>query len=231
MRTELVALLLASSAAVAENPVTYQGRLLDDGVPVTDVVDLRFTLLDGDGNPLAQAPVDVSGVQVVMGLFTASLDFVPSELATPDAQIRVSVRYADPAPDPFTDLSPTQPLSPAPVALEARTVTSTEGVLAMEPNWDAYGGVWERPRATKSGDMVHLSGLIRRFNSSVFFSGVVATLPRELSPVHNQVFIVWHSSGGPRRLDVRADGSIELSGDTPVGGWFSLSGISYPLTP
>jgi len=56
---------------------TYQGRLLDNGSPVTGIYDLQFALYDASNNPstLVAGPVTNSPVAVTNGLFTVQLDF------------------------------------------------------------------------------------------------------------------------------------------------------------
>lgn len=74
----LMALLfvLVTSAAAADNTITYQGQLQDTDGPVNATVDMTFALFEQDlgGSPVG-GPVSLSGVSVVDGLFQVNLDF------------------------------------------------------------------------------------------------------------------------------------------------------------
>lgn len=119
MRTSLLQVLCAgialalgpSGAALALAPpgtaFTYQGRLLDGGVPVDGVgaADLRFTLWDSavGGVPVAPSLV-FSGVTVSQGLFTLELDFGVDVFDGSDRYLEIEA--AAPAGGAFVALSP-----------------------------------------------------------------------------------------------------------------------------
>lgn len=55
---------------------TYQGRLLDTGLPPTGAYDFEFTLWDSlTGGTQQGAALTVTGVSVTAGIFTVKLDF------------------------------------------------------------------------------------------------------------------------------------------------------------
>ncbi len=66
-----------AGAQPVTQPITYQGRLEQNGAPVTQVRDLRFELFSEQqgGSPLAS--VDAPGVTITNGLFTAPVPFPP----------------------------------------------------------------------------------------------------------------------------------------------------------
>jgi hypothetical protein len=116
--------LFASSAAHAQGAAfTYQGRLTDSGNPVTGVYDMQFKLFDtatvGAGTQHG-ATITNSSVQVTNGGFSVELDF---GLAVFDGSARfleIALRPAGSA-DPYTVLSPRQPLTATPYALHSAT--------------------------------------------------------------------------------------------------------------
>lgn len=67
--------LSRAGAQTVTGPITYQGRLEQNGEPVSQVRDLRFALFSTDqgGSPLAN--VLVTGVEIVDGLFTVPVAF------------------------------------------------------------------------------------------------------------------------------------------------------------
>jgi hypothetical protein len=112
---------------------TYQGRLLDDGVPVTGSVDLLFRLVDPNGNVIA-GPDEVRDIPVSDGLFTAMLPFPLAVLGTAETKLRIAVRSPAGSPAPFVQLDPDQPLTPAARAIAAstavRAATADRAVVA-----------------------------------------------------------------------------------------------------
>lgn len=56
---------------------TYQGRLIDSEAAADGLYDFSFTLYpaQGEGDPLGESPVELTGVEVIDGYFTVELDF------------------------------------------------------------------------------------------------------------------------------------------------------------
>ena len=123
----LILALIASLAVGAGSPgpntplgtaFTYQGRLTDDaGLPVDDTCDLQFSLWDDpDAGSQIGPTLDVTGVAVTKGLFTAPLDF-GAVFDGAALWLKIAVRCSgDPG---YTDLSPRQALTATPYALNA----------------------------------------------------------------------------------------------------------------
>lgn len=118
--------IVASVTARAGDPVgtavTYQGQVKEAGVPLNGAVDVRVELFDAEvgGNPVG-APVVVTDVPVVKGLFSVELDF-GSEVFNGEARwAQIDIRNPhDPAnAEPFTPMAPRQLLSAAPYAVHA----------------------------------------------------------------------------------------------------------------
>ena len=100
---------------------TYQGRLLDGGVPADNPngYDFEFTLYDDpSAGSVVAGPLNFNDHQVDYGLFTVTLDF-GSDVFTGDARwMRIGVRPWD-STGAYTYLDPRQELTPTPHALYA----------------------------------------------------------------------------------------------------------------
>jgi hypothetical protein len=105
---------------------TYQGQLKEAGVPVNGTVDLEFTLWDA---PIDGVLVDwriIEAVDVMSGLFTASLDF-GADLFTGSAYwLEVAVRFPAGI-GPFVALTPRQGITPTPYALALPDLRTRDG--------------------------------------------------------------------------------------------------------
>jgi hypothetical protein len=122
----LVCLVLFNlQAALAQGTVfTYQGRLSQNGVPLTGTAEIAPTLWDAasGGNPVATNNPATLLVAVSNGLFSASLDFGSAPFAAGAARwLQLGVRTTM---GPFTILSPLQPLTATPYAITAGYVTT-----------------------------------------------------------------------------------------------------------
>ena len=108
-----------TALAVPGGMFTYQGRLLDGGQPANGEYDLQFALsgalLEGSyiGPTLTVVPVTVNN-----GLFTVALDFGDGVFDGSARWLEIGVR-TNGSVDPYTLLSPRQPLTAAPYALYA----------------------------------------------------------------------------------------------------------------
>jgi len=103
----------------------YQGKLSDAGNPASGIYEMEFRLFDtatvGTGTQIGPtavaAPVTVSG-----GIFTVELDLGLAAFSGPPRFLEIGVRPVG-SPNPFTILSPRQPLTSAPYSV--RSVTSS----------------------------------------------------------------------------------------------------------
>lgn len=107
-----------ASAAPQTIAMTYQGRLTDAGDVVNDTVDLRFALYDAEvGGAIVGSALLHEDVPVVDGVFTVELDFGASAFKGDARWLEIGVRPGpDAGLDPYTTLSPRQPLTSAPTA-------------------------------------------------------------------------------------------------------------------
>ncbi len=102
---------------------TYQGRLNDNGSPVTGSYDLRFTLYTSNTLGLASVGVTTnSAVAVTNGLFTTVVDFGPGVFAGGSNWLEIAVSTNGGS--AFSTLSPRQIILPVPYASYAATASS-----------------------------------------------------------------------------------------------------------
>lgn len=140
LTTALVILALAGSRpawAQDANPqatlgtaFTYQGQLLQSGQPYSGSCDFLFSLWDTawDGTQVGDTQA-VDNLLVQNGLFTASLDFGATPFQGEARWLATSARCPAGSGD-YVDLLPRQALTPAPYALNARSV-AWEDVTGM----------------------------------------------------------------------------------------------------
>jgi trimeric autotransporter adhesin len=117
---------VVASAAALGTAFTYQGRLTDNGTPFTGTAEFQPTLWDAvtNGSQIAvNSPATVS-VSVSNGLFVLPLDF-GSRFSGEARWLQLEVRTTLAS---FTLLSPRQPLTPTPYALNA---ASAGGLLSL----------------------------------------------------------------------------------------------------
>jgi hypothetical protein len=118
---------------------TYQGRLQDNGQPANGIYDLCFSLAAAETNgtyvgpSLTNAPVQVDG-----GLFTVLLDFGTGAFDGAPRWLEIGVR-TNGSMDPYTLLTPRQPITAAPYALFAGTAGAASSSGVTNPM--VYGGL------------------------------------------------------------------------------------------
>ena len=116
-----LALTFLSACRILADPVgtaiSYQGRLVDGGLPANGAYDLTFSLYDAPANGLQIGPtLTNTGVIVSNGLFTAALDFGAAAFSGDARWLELSVRSGT---NDFTLLTPRQPIAAAPYAISA----------------------------------------------------------------------------------------------------------------
>lgn len=120
----LAALLIATTPASAQTSLstsfTYQGKLNLDGGPFNGLVDIVFKLYDAEsgGNEVAPAP-GYGQLPVVDGVFTVDLNYGTDAFNGDARWLEIDVRDADVG-GLFTTLSPRQPITATPYALQTR---------------------------------------------------------------------------------------------------------------
>jgi len=117
---------------------TYQGQLKMNGEPVTGPVDFRFSLWNAvtGGSQLGFSYVTPTPVDVVDGLFTVSVDaanFGPNGFNGEARWLRIDVDDGG-----WVELTPRQPVTPAPYALYALNSGGEDPCLWSEDGGDIY---------------------------------------------------------------------------------------------
>ena len=150
---------------------TYQGRFTDGGTAANGVYDMQFRLFDsggvGTGNQLS-ATVTNGAVAVINGVFTVQLNFGGAAFSGADRFLELGVRPAGTS-DPYTIMSPRQPLTAAVYAIRASTATNADSAASATNatnatnanNASQLGGVAASqyvlttdPRLTVSGNFI-----------------------------------------------------------------------------
>lgn len=232
--------------AATNDAVTYQGTLTDAGAAVNGPADFIVTLYDGFGIEIIGGYAEFYNVEIVDGLFTLDIPSDTPGIARADAQIEVGARF--PAGAGFYDfLTPFQPLTPTPRALEADLAAaaltadaaavaealSNESSVAITLNAGLapYGRGYLAPTATRQGNTVVLNGMIGDTTVTYAPGDNLCTLPVGFRPPARLIFL-QASSAGVYRVDVLPSGEVQLLGAPGVGGlfnWVCLDGISFPV--
>jgi hypothetical protein len=116
-----------SPLAAVGTAFTYQGRLVDNGVPAEGPYDFEFRLFDASAAGVqVGSTLTIQDIPVTDGYFNAELDFGSGAFGGGARWLEVSVRPGVSA-GAFTILSPRQKLSPAPYAMAMPNVYTDEG--------------------------------------------------------------------------------------------------------
>jgi hypothetical protein len=114
----LLLLVSSSFAAAQTTEFTYQGKLSDGGSPANGSYDLELRLFDVPAGGAALGTQQKPAVVATAGIFTVQLDFGLSVFGGPLRYLEISVRPAS-SPEPYTILSPRQPVSSTPYAVRS----------------------------------------------------------------------------------------------------------------
>ncbi len=146
-----IALAGLTSAVASGQPtsLTYQGQLKQAGAPLSDLVDMRFTLYDSESakkpiaGPIAFDGLTFAPVEVVSGLFTVELDFGSDAFQQGGEWLQVAVRAPHDPTDTgaYTLLTPWQHLTAAPFALSVPGLATTETGVEVEGDIHTPGEV------------------------------------------------------------------------------------------
>jgi hypothetical protein len=125
-----VLLLAVARFVIAQGTAfTYQGRLATNGSPANGAYDLQFSLYNAaTSGTLIGGPLSLGDVPVTNGLFTVLLDFGAPVFAGQPVWLQIGVRPGA-STGAYTNLSPLQPVTPAPSAL----YSATAGNVASGP--------------------------------------------------------------------------------------------------
>jgi hypothetical protein len=115
--------LQLSTAFTQGTAFTYQGQLQNNGSPVNGSYDLQFTLYATNVSGTAIAgPVTNSATAISNGLFTVTIDFGPGVFTGTSDWLDIAVRTN--SGNSFTELTPRQPLTPAPYSIFAESANA-----------------------------------------------------------------------------------------------------------
>jgi hypothetical protein len=145
---------VAQTASSIGTAITYQGTLDEDGSPAAGTYNFRFRLYDGLTGGTQLGEVLVNGVAVSNGRFTVQLDFGRNAYAGDATWLEIAVDSGG-----YQTLTPRQPLTPAPLALNLPNVytnpatgfvgigtdtpVSTATLLNVKsPSTNNYGGMY-----------------------------------------------------------------------------------------
>lgn len=130
----LLFLLTTSYAQSQGSAFTYQGRLMDGGLPATGSYDLRLTLFDTatNGNQINMS-VERDAVQVTSGIFSVTIDFGVAAFPGADRWLEIALRAN--GGNAFTIVTPRQLITAMPYAIqaiEASNAAALGGVQASQ---------------------------------------------------------------------------------------------------
>jgi hypothetical protein len=236
---------------------TYQGRLLDHGVPANGTYTFRFTLYDTGSNQVA-GPLTNASVAVSNGLMTAGLDFGAAVFDGSARWLQIDVSPGA-STGAFTTLAPWQPVTPTPYAIFAGTASGLAGgdsnVVAAVGDGRYIGSLTSNGTNTSlwsgnaqlqltnvpsgSGQALELNAWPSNANSDRFIIGFA---PDDFSHGSSITFIGNHGIGPSEMLFVSA-GSIAfipaasqrpglITGERRIhfGGGSGANGLQYMET-
>jgi hypothetical protein len=174
--TALLSFAGVPSASAQGTTFTYQGRLIFNGASANGNLDLTFKLYDDAvaGNQIGSTLTNFN-LSVVNGLVTVRLDFGASAFPGADRWLQIGVRTNGSA-DNFLTLSPRQPLTSAPYAIQAASFTGSIQDAQLSANvarldgTNAFTGVIKNVVGGTEFFMVPRGGII-------IWSGAAATVP------------------------------------------------------
>lgn len=238
-RSAFVALMAALGvmpASADTTTFTYQGRLNDGGIPTQGTYDFRFRLYDANDNGAQQGNTwCVDGVIVTDGLFATTVDFGVEVFDGSNRWIEIAVRSdgtpGNCAAGVYTLLSPRQPITPTPYALQTRGlfVNSTLNV--------GVGTETPTEKLNVKGNLLVDDGVINQYSNglplrtqSIFGAGLLDTF-KNLTTGFPTLFQGTSSSDGSgfAQMSDKATGVITLllegDMDQNIGNGIAVGGI------
>ncbi len=164
----LSTLLSPLSASAQGTAFTYQGYLTDQGGPAKGAYDLEFRVFDAASGGAQQGSlVTINDLGITNGLFSVTIDPGANVFSGPARWLNIAVRPGVSA-GAFTNVVPRQPITVAPYAIAAGSVT---GIVPSGSLAGTYSGAVTFNNAGNSfaGNGAGLTGL----NASQLTSGTV----------------------------------------------------------
>jgi len=200
----LTFLFCAQAAYAQTTAFTYQGKLSAGGSPPTGSYDIQFLLFDTPdvGTGTQQGPtISNPSVQVAGGFFTAQLDFGPGVFDGSARYLEIGVRPTD-SKDPYTTLSPRQPVTATPYSVRSMNAAAADGLSIACVN------------CVTSSQIASVAG-----------AQITGAIPVESVPTGSgnyiQNAVAAARAGRPR---VAQEGGFELTGDGILGGNLVVNG-------
>ncbi len=207
---------------------TYQGQLKQQGWPLADLVDMRFTLFTSEAAEASVAgPIVFDGlafpaIQVTNGLFSVELDFGAEAFQQGGQWLQVEVRAPhDPNDlDAYTTLTPRQHITAAPFALSVPGLATNEAGVEVEGDIHAVGEIAASAYTSNSPFIIKVNPLqmeCARFDDADCYMGLGIADPQARLHV-----------GGVAGVDgiMFPDGSMQTTAAGGAGGdgFWSASG-------
>lgn len=137
--TRPVHAVVSAPASPQGNGFTYQGSLKEGGNPANGQYEFQFVLYDAPtGGNMISMPITYGNQAVTNGLFTVQLDFGPGAFNGEARYLDTSVRQTG---GTYTDLSPRQPITPAPYALFALKTQGYKNVVTVAKSGGDYTSI------------------------------------------------------------------------------------------
>jgi trimeric autotransporter adhesin len=129
----LVFVLATAQSVLAQSPISYQGRLAQQGEAANGHFAFRFLLYDAQTNGQVLHVQENLDIFVTNGLFRAELTPAETIIGTTPLWLEIAVRPADLPEVPFATLRPRQQLTYVPNAIYARKAgTVAEGSVTSQ---------------------------------------------------------------------------------------------------
>jgi len=198
---------------------TYQGRLNDGANAAAGIYDLRFAIYDSASGGVQQGnAVTNSATAISNGLFTVTLDF-GNQFPGADRWLEIGVRMNGGG--AFTTLSPRQPITAAPYAVQAANAGS---VAAANINGTVALAQLPSSLVTNGASGVNISGMFSGNGSGL--ANVPGTLTPQLvagtnvTALPNQTYTLINAAPTTVNLPVTATvGDVVQVNGHGAGGW------------
>ncbi len=195
-------LILIANASAQTAAFTYQGKLVDNGNPVSGSYDTQFKLFDSTdfvtGNQIGTTITNLA-MQITNGAVSVQLDFGPNVFDGSPRFLEIGIRPAG-SPNAFTVLSPRQPLTSTPYA-----VRSASAALA--------------DTATNAGNSAQLGGVA----ASQYVITTDARLSDARPPAAGSANYIQNSASQQAATNFNISGNGTMGGDLMVGGALSIN--------
>jgi len=197
-------LIFCISTFAQTTEFTYQGRLVDNGLPANTLHDFEFRLFaaESGGTPVGGLVEARSGVQVTNGIFTVKLNFGTQFDGSP-RWLEISVKPTSGS--TFALLSPRQPISSAPYSIKSLNASTAD--LAI--NSTQLGGV-DANQYVVTNDTRLSDARTPTAGSGDYIQNTTATQPTSNFNISGNGFVA--GSLGVGTLAPNPDAKFEVSG-------------------